>query len=97
MDRRRGVGAARRLRVTIDVVIDDDDALQGRIGCDGRSSADFTGWLGLLSGLDHLLTGPGPASDPAAPVDGSDAARVRIRGGGAGGLRTDGSDASTTP
>lgn len=60
----------RRVRLTVEVVVDDDNGgvLHGRIGCNGASSSDFTGWLGLLSGLDHLLAAPGPDS-----ADGSDA------------------------
>ncbi len=65
----------RRMRLTVEVVVDDDDGgvLHGRIGCDGERCSDFTGWLGLLSSLDRLLTSPdsslGSGDTPAQGTD----------------------------
>ncbi|MEO5744206.1 MAG: hypothetical protein ABIQ53_06400 [Terracoccus sp.] len=91
--------ATRRLRLTIDVVVDDDGVPRGRIGCATHPSFDFTGWLGLLSGLDRHLTGPGPESDLSATVErtDADAGSTPARGRRARGIEAGGSDANTPP
>ena len=38
--------------------VDDADGLHGWIRCGGEPATGFTGWLGLIAGLDRLLSNP---------------------------------------
>ena len=49
----------RRVGLTIDVEIDDEEPIRGSIRRADEPSREFSGWLGLLTSLDHLLDGPG--------------------------------------
>ena len=50
-----------------------DDEICGRIRSDAGPPSSFTGWLGLISALDPLLSaGVGPRA-PGTPPSGADA------------------------
>lgn len=53
---------SRKVTLSLEVEIDDESdtgvPLQGRIQRDEEPATTFSGWLGLLTALDQLLSGP---------------------------------------
>jgi len=51
----------------INLEVDEEGPLHGRVAEADGPSREFEGWLGLLTVLGSLLDGPQPGAEPSSP------------------------------